>query len=102
MIKSFRAVCQWYDIQLEEEKKLKKNDAERGAQVIAAGIETLRTKQKNLAAAIELMDTGCFHCMKLAEKKDGMSFIIKGNRLKRKSEESKRPEKNKLLTYKIR
>ena len=28
--------------------------------------------------------------MELAEKKNGMSFVIKGNRLKRKSEESKK------------
>ena len=41
MIKSFRAARQRYDIHLEEEKKLKeKNDAERRAQLIAAGRRT--------------------------------------------------------------
>ena len=90
MIKSFRAARQRYDIHLEEEKKLKeKNDAERRAQPIAADIEKLRTKQKNLAKAIELMETKCFQCVELAEKKDN-SFVIKGNGLKRKSEESKK------------
>ena len=55
MIKSFRAACQRYDIHQEEEKKLKeKNDAERRAQLIDVDIEKLRTKQKNIAKAIEL------------------------------------------------
>ena len=91
MIKSFRAAHQRCDIHLEEEKKLKeKNDAERRAQIIAADTEKLRTKQKNLAKAIELKETKCFQCMELAEKKDDMSFVIKGNGLKRKSGESKK------------
>ena len=78
IIKSFRTPHKWYDIHLEEEKKLKeKNDAERRAQLIAADIEKLRTKQKNLAKAIELMETECFRCMELAEKKDYLSFVIK-------------------------
>ena len=90
MIKSSRAAHQRYDIHLEEEKKLKeKNDAERRAQLIAADIEKLRTKQ-NLAKAMELVETECFQCMELAKKKGGMSFVIKGNGLKRKSEESKK------------
>ena len=37
------------------------------------------------------METECFQCMELARKKDGISCVIKGNRLKRrKSEESKK------------
>ena len=72
-------------------KKLKeKNDVERRAQLIAADIEKLRTKQKNLAKAIKLMETECFQCMELSEKKDDMSFVIKRNVLKRKSDESKK------------
>ena len=91
MIKSYRASRQQYDIHPEEEKKLKeKNDAERRAQLVAADIEKFRTKQKNLAKAIELMETECFQCMELAKKRDGMSFVIKENRLKRKSEDSKK------------
>ena len=91
MIKSFRTARQRYDIHLEEEKKLKeKNDAERRVQLIAADIEKLRTKQKNVAKAIELMETECFQCTELAEKKDSTSFAIKGNSLKRKSKESKK------------
>ena len=73
-----RAACQQYDIHLEEEKKLKeKNDAERRAQLIAADIEKLWIKQKNLAKAIEMMETECFQCMEFAKKKDNMSFVIK-------------------------
>ena len=91
MIKSFRAARQRYDIHLEKEKKLKeKNDAERRAQIIAPDIEKLKLKQKNLAKAIELVETECFQCMELAEKKDDTSFVIKGNGLKRKTEESKK------------
>ena len=54
----------------------KKNDAERRVKLIAADREKLRTKQKNLAKAIELMETEYFQCMELAEKKDDMSFFI--------------------------
>ena len=91
MTKFFRAPRQRQDIHLEEEKKLKeKNDAERRAQFIAANIKKFRTKQKNLAKAIELMKTECFQCMKLAEKKDDMSFVIKGDRLRRKSGASRK------------
>ena len=79
-----------YDLHLGKEKKLKKTDPERRAQLIAADIGKLRTKQKNLAKTIELMETECFHCMELAKEKDDMSFVIKRNGLKRKSEESKK------------
>ena len=93
MIRSFKAARQRCDIHLEEENKLKdKNDAERRAQLIAAGIEKLKTKQKNLAKTIELMETECFQCIELAERKDDMSFVIKENKLKRKSEESEEME----------
>ena len=92
IINSFKAPHRQYYILLEEEKKLKeKSDAKRRAQLIAADIEKSRTKQKNLAKAIELMETECFQCMELARKKDDISCVIKGNRLKRrKSEESKK------------
>ena len=84
--KSFRVACQGYDIHLEKEKKVKKkNDAEREAQLIAADSEKLRTKQKNLAKAIKLMETENFQCMELTKKKDDISFVIRENRLKRKS-----------------
>ena len=36
------------------------------------------------------METECFQCMELSEKKDDMSFVIKRNVLKRKSDESKK------------
>ena len=93
MIWSFKAARQQCDIHLEEENKLKdKNDAERRVQLIAADIEKLKIKQKNLAKAIKLMETECFQCIELAERKDDMSFVIKENRLKRKSEESEEME----------
>lgn len=91
MIKFFRAARELHDIHLKEEKKLKeKNDAERRTQLIAAGIEKLRTKQKYLTKAIELMETEYFQCKELAEKEDDMSFVLERNGIKRKSEESKK------------
>ena len=89
--KFFRAARQRCDIHLEEEKKLKeKNDAEKRTQLIVAGFEKMKTKEKNLAKAIELMETEYFQCMELGEKKDDISFVIKRNGIKRKSEESKK------------
>ena len=50
----------------------------------------MRTKEKNLAKAIELMEIEYYQCMELGEEKDDMSFVIKRNGIKRKSEESKK------------
>ena len=36
-----------------------------------------------------MMDDEAFECMRLAEEKSGLSYIIKGNGLKRKSEQFK-------------
>ena len=91
MIKFFRAARELHDSHLKEEKKLKeKNDAERRTQLIAAGIEKLKTKQKYLTKAIELMETEYFQCKELAEKEDDMSFVLERNGIKRKSVESKK------------
>ena len=36
-----------------------------------------------------MMDDEAFECMRLAEEKSNLSYVIKGNGLKRKSEKSK-------------
>ena len=36
-----------------------------------------------------MMDDEAFECMRLAEEKSNLSYVIKGNGLKRKSEQSK-------------
>ena len=37
-----------------------------------------------------MMETELNECMQLAEKKEDLSYVIKGNALKRKSEETKK------------
>ena len=49
----------------------------------------MKTKVKQLENATVMMDDEAFECMRLAEEKSNLSYLIKGNGLKRKSEKSK-------------
>ena len=52
-------------------------------------INKLKTKVKQLKNDIAMMDDEAFKCMHLAEEKSDLSYVIKGNGLKCKSEQNK-------------
>ena len=54
------------------------------ARIITDDIDKITVKQKDLRKAITMMETESNECMQLAEKKKELSFVIKGNTLKRK------------------
>ena len=92
MIRAFKSSHLKYQLHLESEKKKKKNDnseTDRQLLHLLNDIDKLKTKVKQLENAITMMDDEAFECMHLAEEKSNLSYVIKGNGLKRKSEQSK-------------
>ena len=90
MIKSFRSARPKYYIHFEEGKKNKvESEMEMRARLITDDIDKIKLQQKDLSKAITMMDTESNECMQLAEKKKDLSYVIKGNTLKRKSEKNK-------------
>ena len=89
MIKSFRSARQKYYI--EEEKKNKvESEMEMKARLITDDIYKIKLQQKDLRKAIAMMETESNECMQLLEKKRNLSYLIKGNALKRTSEQTKK------------
>ena len=60
------------------------------ARPIADDIDKIKLQQKDLSKAITMIETKSNECMQIAEKKKDLSFVIKGNTLKRKSEQTKK------------
>ena len=58
------------------------------ARLTTDDIVKIRLQQKDLSKAIAMMETESNECMQLAEKKKDLSYVIKGNTLKRKSEQT--------------
>ena len=52
-------------------------------------IETLKGKVEQMSKGVAMMDAEFFECVEVAEKKHDISFVIKGNALKRKSDQTK-------------
>ena len=91
MIKSFISAHQKYYIHLEEEKKNKvESEMEMRARLITDDIDKIKLQQKDLSKAITMMETELNGYMQLAEKKKDLSYVIKCNTLKRKSEQTKK------------
>ena len=87
-------------IELDNAKKEKeKTEEEQKAMHITADIEELNQKIKIAKKAIEMMEKEVTECMELAEKKRDLSYVKKGNGLKRKSSETK--QKVELLEKQI-
>ena len=80
MIKSFRFACQKYYIHLGEEKKNKvKSEMEMRARLITDDNDKIKLQQKDLSKAIAMIETESNECMQLAEKKEDLHYVIKGN-----------------------
>ena len=92
IVQADRSGRQKFEVHLEEEKKKKqKFEAEVRAMRIAADVEKLRVTQKQKQKAVEMMEKEVIECMEKAEQNNDtcMSYVIKSNGLKRKSEEIK-------------
>ena len=72
-----------------EVKKKEKSNIEKKAILIAADIDKLQLKQKQVEKTIIIMKAQFIECMKLAGKESDLSFVIKGNAFKRKSDQAK-------------
>lgn len=74
----------------EEKKKQALNDAEKKQMLHLSGnIENLQTKVRQIEKTVTMMYEKAFEGMRLAEEKRNLSYVIRGNVLKRKSEKLK-------------
>ena len=90
MLIAFKCSHLKYQLHIESEKKKKdKSETDRQLLHFSNDIDKLKTKVKQLENAIAMMDDEAFECMRLAEERSDLSYVIKGNGLKRKSEQSK-------------
>ena len=60
------------------------------ARLITDDIDKIRLQWKDLSKAITMMETELNECMQLAEKKKGLSYVLKSNALERKREQTKK------------
>ena len=90
MIRVFKSSHLKYQIYHESEKKKKDNsETDRQLLHLQNDIDKLKAKVKQLENAIVMMDDETFECMRLAEEKSDLSYVVKGNGLERKSEQCK-------------
>ena len=78
---------QKYTLYLEEQTKIKaSNEEARRAVHLSTDINKIKVKCDQFKKAISMMESEFVDCITMAEKKNDMSYVIKGNALKRKSE----------------
>ena len=81
---------QKYEIHLEEDRKSKqRSKAEQRAMHMEAEIDKLTVHRRQLEKTVDMMEEEFVECIRLAEEKNDLSFVYKGNGLKRKSTEIK-------------
>ena len=69
--------------------ELAREDLENQKTLIFKNIEQVKEKCDSLKKAINIMESEFVKCIKQAELENNMALVIKGNGLKRKSEETK-------------
>ena len=90
LVLAFKSARQKYEVHLEEERKSKqRSKAEQTAMHMEADIDNLRVQRWQLERAVDMMEEEFVECIRLAEEKNDLSFVYKGNGLKRKSSEIK-------------
>ena len=90
LVLAFKSSRQKYEIHLEEERKSKqRSKAEQRAMHMEADIDKLRVQRRQLEKTLDMMEEEFVECIWLAEEKNDLSFVYKGNWLKRKSSEIK-------------
>ena len=86
LVLAFKSARQKYEIHLEEERKSKqRSKAEQRAMHMEAEIDKLRVQRRQLEKTADIMEEEFVECVRLAEEKNYLSFVYKGNGLKRKS-----------------
>ena len=90
LVLAFKSARQKYEIHLEEERKSKqRSKAEQRAMIMEADIDKLRVQRRQLEKTVDMMEEEFVECMRLAEDKNDLSLVYKGNGLKRESSEIK-------------
>ena len=90
MVKAFKSAHGKYQMHLEDQRQKRiSTEAETKAMHLSNEIETLKGKVEQMSKGVAMMDTEVFECVKVAQKKHDISFVIKGNALKRKSDQTK-------------
>ena len=78
-----------YTLYLEEQTKITASNEEACRAVhLSTDINKIKVKCDPFKKAISMMESEVVDCITMAEKKNGMSYVIQGNALKRKSETS--------------
>lgn len=89
LVKSFKGAHMKYKLHLAEKKeKQVLSEAENKALHISNDIENIRSDVRVMEKAVAMMNIEISECMKLAEEKKDLSYVIKGNGLKRKCEKT--------------
>ena len=90
LVLAFKSAHQKYEIHLEEERNSKQRlKAEQRAMHMEADIDKLRVQRRQLEKTVDMMEEEFVECIHLAEEKNDLSFVYKGNGLKRESSEIK-------------
>ena len=89
MVKGFKSAHGKYQMHLEDQRQKRiSTEAETKAMHLSNEIETLKGKVEQMSKGVAMMDAEFFECVEVAEKKHDISFVIKCNALKRKSDQT--------------
>ena len=95
LIQDFKASRMKYDMYLEEKKKEKEKSAkENQKSILTTEMNSLKSKIADAKKSVSFLQGESFQAMKHAEEKKDMSYVMKANALKRKSDESQEDVKN--------
>ena len=90
LVQDFKASRMKYDLYLEEKKKEKEKTAkENQKSIIKTEINSVKSKIVDVQKSVLFLQNESFEAMKNAKEKKDMSYAMKANALKRKSDESK-------------
>ena len=90
LLKSVKSAQSKQELAREKKKQhQKRTDLENQKTLISKDIEQNKEKCDSLKKAINIMESEFVKCIKQAELENNMALVIKGNGLKRKSEETK-------------
>ena len=90
LVKACKSAYTAYKAHLEEEKeKVVLTEHDKYAEHINSDIDKIKTQINQMTKALEMTERGFVDCVKMAEEKKDVSYVIKGNGLKRKSDQTK-------------
>ena len=83
LVKAYKSAYTVYKAHLEEEKKkLVLTERDKQAEHINCDIDKIKTQINQMTKAVEMMEREFVDCVKMAEEKKDISYVIKGNGLK--------------------